>query len=217
MKTIAGLYNGVWSQHLVFTSEKYGPFFDLLYVADFAKADLHRHAGLYIPFQSNLDFLARHRDKVEGYIQEGGTVVLEGHGDRRLFPDTRWEHAPVDQDWWMTDKANFPCTIERPDHPVFRSLSLFDANWHHHGYYAQIPATATVLQRGRTGEIVTWSDEQRGKGRLFATTLDCIVEMGVNQITHLDPFLDALTLWITGVRPVGRYAPPPAALAGAGA
>ncbi len=58
--------------------------------------------------------------------------------------------------------------------------------------YFRAPANATVLQGGRNGEIVTSVDEPRGKGRLFASTQDCEVEMGVNQIKHLDPFLDSV-------------------------
>lgn len=208
MKKIAALYNGVWSQHLVFTSEKYAPFFEEIYIGDFPNAELSGYAALYIPFQTNFDALAEHREKVEAYLNAGGTVIVEGHGDERVFPYAKWEYAPIDQDWWLTDKTNYPATIENPAHPVFKNLSMLDANWHHHGIYTVIPDTAEVLQRGRKGEIVTWVDEKKFTGKIFATTQDCVVEMGVNQITHLDNFLDSLVYWVTGEMPQGKYAPP---------
>lgn len=207
-RKIAGLLSGTWPSYMVFTSEKYGPFFDTVYVGDFGEVNLQDYAGLYIPFLSNLDALTEHREKIEAYLNDGGTVIIEGHGDSRIFPDAVWVQAPVDQDWWLTDKMNYPSTIENPLHPVFKSLSLPDANWHHHGIYTSVPETAEVLQRGRGGEIVTWVDEKKFKGKVFATTQDCVVEMGVNQITHLDKYLDALVCWVTGVMPQGKYAPP---------
>ncbi|MBC8043047.1 MAG: hypothetical protein IAF08_06340 [Rhizobacter sp.] len=212
-RKLVGLLSGTWPPYMVFTSEKYSPFFDTVYVGDFGQCNLLDYAGLYIPFLSNLDALAEHRQKIAAYLEHGGTVIIEGNGDSRIFPDAVWTPAPIDQDWWLTDKMNYPSTIENPQHPVFKNLSLPEANWHHHGIYTAIPDTAEVLQRGRKGEIVTWVDEKKLRGKVFATTQDCVVEMGVNQITHLDKYLDALVHWVTGVMPQGKYAPPQATLA----
>lgn len=205
---IAGLYNGVWSQYLVYSSEKYRPFFDIVYMGDLPACDLTQYAALYIPFQSNMDGLAERREQIEEYLEAGGTVIVEGNCDERLFPFARWEHRHLDQDWWMTDKSNYPCTVENPEHPVFRNLSMYHANWHNHGVYTVVPDTAEVLQRSREGEAVTWVDERRYKGRIFATTQDALVEMGIGQIRHLDEFVDAVVEWATGRKPQGRYTLP---------
>ena len=208
-KKIAGLYNGVWSQYMVFTSEKYAPFFDMLYVGDLASHDLNEYAALYIPFQSNMDALGDRSEQIEEYLNAGGTVIVEGLSDKRFFPFAAWEHRHLDQDWWMTDKSNYPCTVEEAGkkHPVFKDLSMFHSNWHNHGVYTTIPDTAEVLQRSREGEVVTWTDERRYKGRIFATTQDALVEMGIGQIRHIDPFLDAVVEWVTGVKPQGEFLP----------
>lgn len=209
-KKIAGLYNGVWSQYMVYTSEKYSPYFEMVYMGDIAEHNLNDYAALYVPFQSNMDGLAAARDQIEAYLNDGGTVIIEGMCDRRLFPFAAWEHRHLDQDWWMTDKTNFPCTVEEAgaEHPVFRDLSMFHANWHNHGVYTEIPDTAVVLQRSREGEVVTWTDEKRYAGTIFATTQDALVEMGIGQIRHIDPFMDSVIEWVTGSRPEGTYRPP---------
>jgi len=61
-----------------------------------------------------------------------------------------------------------------------------------------------VVQRDQSGDVVTWQ-QRRGRGLVFASTKDPIVEDGVQQIRHLDCYCDALTEWLGGGRPEGRF------------
>jgi hypothetical protein len=66
--------------------------------------------------------------------------------------------------------------------------------------YTRVPASADIIQANVAGEVITWQTHEYG-GTLLATTLDPIVEHGVQQITHLDNYVDRLTQWLCGVRP----------------
>jgi hypothetical protein len=87
---------------------------------------------------------------------------------------------------------------------VFLGLSARHSCWHVHGIYSRIPEDAQVLQTNSEGEIITWQTSRYG-GTLFVSTLDPIVEHGIQQIRHLDHFVDNLTTWLCGVRPEGRF------------
>ena len=75
--------------------------------------------------------------------------------------------------------------------------------WYVKYIIAKIPDGATVIQRNGADEIVTWETNEYG-GALLATTLDPIVEHGVQQIRHLDNYVDNLVDWLCDVRPAGR-------------
>jgi len=49
----------------------------------------------------------------------------------------------------------------------------------------------------------------RGSGR--EPTVDPIVEHGIQQIRHLDNYVDKLTAWLCGAAPEGRFTIDPAA------
>lgn len=59
------------------------------------------------------------------------------------------------------------------------------------------------------GEIITWRTDRYG-GTLFASTLDPIVEDGIQQIRHLDNYVDKLTTWLSETTPEGRLHDPSA-------
>lgn len=69
-----------------------------------------------------------------------------------------------------------------------------------HGVYSRVPAGARILQRSRRGEVVSWESHAHG-GTLLAATTDPIIEHGVQQIRHLDNFVDQLVFWLCDRRP----------------
>jgi hypothetical protein len=121
--------------------------------------------------------------------------------------DAAWEDRPVNNYWWVTDPENPPISETDFSHPVYQGLSKRHACWHTHGAYTRIPAHAAVVQKKPGGDIITW-EASYGEGTLLATTLDPIVEHGVQQITHLDNYVDKLTYWLCGVQPEGRFEVP---------
>jgi hypothetical protein len=63
----------------------------------------------------------------------------------------------------------------------------------------ELPTFLMVQRLSKKDEkdIITWQTSQYG-GILLATTLDPIVEHGIQQITHLDNYVDKLIYWLTG-------------------
>lgn len=195
---IAMLFNGVWSQYVLATAPKYRAFFDLIPTHELDAGRLQGHLALLIPFQSNQAVLGDRRNVVSGFLAQGGHVAV--FGDASDWIDGHWEERPVDNSWWTRRPAEPPIAWTDFSHPLFAGLTPRQAGWHHHGVYTDIPAAARILQRSRQDEIVCWETRAHG-GTLLAATSDPIVEHGVQQIGHLDHFVDQLVFWLCGERP----------------
>jgi hypothetical protein len=193
------IYNGVWTQQVVATAPKYRALLELLYVHDLAALDLGRYRALIVPFQNDHEALARQRDKLYALLAAGGRIAV--FGDSAHWLDARWVPRPLDNHWWKTHPTTPPVAHTRFDHPLFAGLSPRQAGFHHHGVYLRVPPQAEVLQRSDQGEVITWQTHEYG-GVLLASTMDPIVEHGVQQLGHLDALVDQLIAWLCGVRPV---------------
>jgi hypothetical protein len=199
MKPIAMLFNGVWSQYTFATAPKYRDFFELLYIHDLNETQLANYSALVIPFQSHLQALAEHQALLDGFLAKGGTIAAFGDSASSGF-GAHWEDRPVNNHWWKETPDAPPVALTDFSHPLFAGLTPRQACWHCHGVYTKIPEGARSIQTNSNHEWVTW-ELLIGKGRLLASTLDPIVEHGVQQIRHLDHFCDNLTYWLCGQRP----------------
>lgn len=202
MAPIAMIYNGVWSHYVAANAPKYRPFYDLRYVHDIRPGDLDGYRAVVVPFQSHQPALARIRVAVMAVAERGGKVFVEG--DASWIDDATWADRPVNNYWWVTDPNNPPAQHTDFDHPVYRGLLPRHACWHTHGIYSRIPGDARVIQRNGAGETITW-ERRLGAGKMLCTTLDPLVEHGVQQIRHLDHYVDNLTVWLCGKRPEGPF------------
>lgn len=104
----------------------------------------------------------------------------------------------------MTDPGNPPVSETDYSHPLYSGLQPRHAFWHYHGVYTSVPPQARIIQRKVDGAVVTWETNQYG-GALLVTTLDPIVEHGVQQIRHLNNYCDKLTEWLIDVKPHGEF------------
>lgn len=199
MAPIAMIYNGVWSHYTMARAPKYRELYDLLYVHDIKAGDLDGYAAVVVPFQSNQRALEELRDAMFGVLARNGKIFVEGNA---TWLDATWEDRPVNNYWWASDPGNPPAQDTDYSHPVYRGLTARQACWHTHGAYTAVPAGANIIQRNGAGEVITWQSRAYG-GALLVTTLDPIVEHGVQQIRHLDHYVDNLTEWLCGVRPSG--------------
>ncbi len=197
------LFNGVWSQYAFAKATKYRELYTLLYVHDLDAAQLDAVDALVIPFQSNHKAFARHRELLYGFLAQGKRVFVEGDSSA-LWLDATWEDRPVNNFWWVKDPHNSPVSATDHSHPIYTGLQPRHAFWHYHGVYTRVPAHAEIIQKNVDGDIVTWQTDHFG-GTLLVTTLDPIVEHGVQQITHLDHYCDRLTEWLTGEKPAGKF------------
>lgn len=197
-KPIALIFNGVWSHFAVARSPKYREFMELVYVHDLALTDLSRYQALIVPFQTDHCALSSHREALYAFLALGRKVAV--FGDAAHWIDAEWQDRPVNNYWWAEDASQPPIAHTRFDHPLFAGLTPRQACWHHHGVYTRIPPGADILQSSADGDVIAWQSQAYG-GTLLAATSDPIVEHGVQQIQHLDHFVDALVQWLCGQRP----------------
>jgi hypothetical protein len=203
MKKIGLIFNGVWSHYAFAKATKYRELFELLYVHDLDGAQLAHLDALVIPFQSHHVAIAQHKHLIYGFLAAGKRVFVEGDSSASWL-DATWEDRPVNNYWWVTDPSNPPVSETDFTHPIYAGLQPRHAFWHYHGVYTRIPDHARTIQRDLSGAIVTWETSYFG-GALLVTTLDPIVEHGVQQIQHLDHYCDRLVFWLVGTSPSGAF------------
>lgn len=203
MQTIGLIFNGVWSHYVFAKAPKYRDLYKLLYVHDLEESQLEGLKALVIPFQSNQQALAKRKDLLYNFLQNGGKIFVEGDSTADWL-DAQWEDRPVNNYWWVNAPNNPPVSDTDYAHPIYEGLKPRHACWHTHGAYTRVPDNARIVQTNADSEIISWETDEYG-GTLFATTLDPIVEHGVQQITHLDNYVDKLTEWLCGVKPEGKF------------
>lgn len=215
MAKIGLIFNGVWSHYAMATAPKYRDIYQLIYVYDLDTTNLSELDALVIPFQSNQLALTEHRQIIYDFLAAGKKVFVEGDSSTAWL-DARWEDRPVNNYWWVENPNNPPVSQTDYSHPVYVGLTPRQACWHTHGVYTRVPDHAEIVQTAPNGDVISWQTNHYG-GTLFATTLDPIVEHGVQQITHLDNYVDRLTEWLSGLKPVSERMTIDPALYGAGA
>ncbi len=203
------VFNGVWSQYAFAMAPKYKSIYDLVYVYDLSAERISGLEALVIPFQSNQQELTRKKSVLYDFLAAGKKIAVFGDSQPDWL-DAHWEDRPVNNYWWVEDPTNPPISKTDYGHPVYQGLSPRHACWHIHGIYTEIPDHATVIQSNEQGETITWQTTAYG-GVLFASTLDPIVEHGIQQIRHLDNYCDRLTAWLSGITPEGTFEIDPSA------
>jgi len=203
IKKIGLIFNGVWSQYAFAKATKYRDLYKLLYIHDLDAAQMDAVDALAIPFQSNHRAIAQRRDLLYDFLAQGKRVFVEGDSSAQWL-DATWEDRPVNNFWWVKDPHNSPVSATDHSHPIYNGLTPRHAFWHYHGIYTRVPEHAEIIQKNVDGDVVTWQTNHFG-GTLLVTTLDPIIEHGVQQITHLDNYCDRLTEWLIGIRPEGKF------------
>ncbi len=206
MKTIGLLFNGVWSHYTFATAPKYKALIKMIYIHDFDEKSLDGLEALIIPFQSNQKAIAVNKTVIYDFLAKGKKVFIEGDSSMDWIA-AKWEDRPVNNYWWVENPNNPPISETDFTHPVYEGLTPRHTCWHTHGSYTSMPTEARAIQKKPNGEIISWETNQYG-GTLFATTLDPIVEHGVQQITHLDNYVDKLIHWLSGDTVSGTFEVP---------
>jgi len=203
MQPIGLIFNGVWSHYTFAKAPKYRDLYQLIYVHDLDAASLEGLQALVIPFQSNHKVLAEKQQLIYSFLQKGGKVFVEGDSSADWL-DAQWEDRPVNNYWWVKTPDQPPVSDTNYEHPIYQGLTPRHACWHTHGAYTRVPTHAEIVQTNAKGEVISWQTNHYG-GTLFATTLDPVVEHGIQQITHLDNYVDKLTTWLCGEQPEGQF------------
>lgn len=202
MSQLALIFNGVWSHYAFAKAPKYRDIFDLVYIYDLEYDRIKDYEAVIVPFQSNQKELSRRQDALYRFLADGKKVFVEGDSSTDWIEGV-WEDRPVNNYWWVENPDNPPISQTDYTHPIYQGLKPRHACWHIHGIYVDVPDHAEVIQQNERGEVISWQTHAYG-GTLFATTLDPIVEHGIQQITHLDNYVDRLTKWLCGTEPEGR-------------
>lgn len=197
------IFNGVWSHYTFAKATKYRDLYELVYVYDLTDEKVAKYDALVIPFQSNQRELTAHKDVIYTFLADGKKVFIEGDSSPAWL-EAQWVDRPVNNYWWVKNPTNPPVAKTDFTHPIYDGLNARHSCWHTHGAYTSAPSEARIIQTNSDGEIISWETNQYG-GTLFATTLDPIVEHGVQQITHLDNYVDQLTEWLIGIKPQGSF------------
>lgn len=203
MYKIGLVFNGVWSHYAFATAPKYRDIFKLLYVYDINEEMINDLDAICIPFQSNHKALAEKKDLLYNFLKEGKKIFIEGDSSANWL-DAQWEDRPVNNYWWVRDPNNPPVSHTNYDHPLYKGLKPRHACWHTHGAYTRLPEHANIIQTNNDKEVITWETNEYG-GTLLVTTLDPIVEHGIQQITHLDNYVDRLVEYLTGIKTEGKF------------
>lgn len=205
-KKIGLIFNGVWSQYTFATAPKYEPLVKMIYIHDLEAAALEGLDAIIVPFQTNQKVMAQNKALIYDFLAQGKKVFVEGDSTIDWL-DAQWEDRPVNNYWWVKDPNKPPVSETDFSHPIYDGLTPRHSCWHTHGSYTSVPSAASVIQKKENGEIITWETNQYG-GTLMATTLDPIVEHGVQQITHLDNYVDKLIAWLCDVQVNGTFTIP---------
>jgi len=201
MSQIALIFNGVWSHYAFAKAPKYQNIYDLVYSYDLDYNRIKDYEAVIVPFQSNQKELSRRQDALYRFLADGKKIFVEGDSSTDWIEGV-WEDRPVNNYWWVENPDKPPISQTDYTHPIYQGLKPRHACWHIHGIYVDVPDHAEVIQRNEKGEVISWQTHAYG-GTLFATTLDPIVEHGIQQITHLDNYVDRLTKWLCGTNPEG--------------
>lgn len=206
MKKIGLLFNGVWSHYTFATAPKYKDIIKLIYIHDLSDEALEGLEGLLIPFQSNQEIIVENKQAIYNFLGKGKKVFVEGDSTTDWI-DAEWVDRPTNNYWWVENPNNPPISETDFSHPVYKGLSARHSCWHTHGSYLSTPKNARIIQTKPDGEIITWETNEYG-GTLMATTLDPIVEIGVQQITHLDNYVEKLVKWMCSETVSGPFEVP---------
>lgn len=129
--------------------------------------DLARYAGLVITSTVDQEFLAQHREVIEGYLDSGGVVVFGGHLHRKWLPASS-AFVPL-----RGAKLRDYQVVEVADHPIFAGVDAEDLTFRRGvaGFFARghhpLPEGARALTRLSGGQAATYLDEVSTNGTIL--------------------------------------------------
>lgn len=195
-KRLASLYDGSAFQHRTLNEPKYRRHIDeIVYLLDLPVVDLSRFDALLIPDRIHHERLAESKDRIIDFLERGGTVIALGERPNAWLPGVRWEHRPTNFWWWLEPKASSGLVLNRPDHSLFRYITLDDATWHQHGVFWPPDGVETVISM-EDGGVVLYVDRVSTPGTLVVTCLDPIAHFGSYFMPATERFLDGFLPWV---------------------
>ena len=196
-RRVAAIYGGTAFQHRTLNEPKYRRHIDeLIYLLDLPNVDLTQFDVVIVPDRMHHARLEEHRDQIVAYLEQGGTVIAFGEQPRAWLPGIRWEHRPTNFWWWLEPNPRSGLVLTRPEHSLFRYITLEDATWHQHGVFWPPEGVETLITL-EDGGVVLYVDRVSTAGTLIVTCLDPIAHFGSYFMPATERFLDGFLPWVS--------------------
>ncbi len=202
MRRLGALYGGSSAHHRGLHEPKYARWLSrIVYLPELAATDLSDLDGVLVPERLHRRLLERSRAQLAEVLERGATVVL--FGDQSVYgacpdgwlPGVAWEHRPTNFWWWLDPEAHSGIVAARPEHSLFRRISLADATWHHHGVFRPPRGADTVIAT-TDGAAVLYVDRVSSPGTLVVCSLDPLSHYGSYFMPATERFLDGFLPWL---------------------
>lgn len=196
MRKIAVLYTGSSHQHRTFTEPKYKQYIEeLVYLPKLDEVDLHPYDVLIIPSQIHEKLITRHLDRIHAFLDQGKVVVALGAQHNNWFTGHHWEFRPTNFWWWREPGAKSGLVLTKPEHDLFRYITLADATWHYHGVFFPKHEVESLIEIENDGSIF-YVDKDSTSGTLILTTLDPEYHYGSYFMPATERFMDGFLPWL---------------------
>lgn len=196
MRKIAVLYGGDSHQYRTWHEPKYHQYFyKLIYLPEFNQTSLDDTDVLLFPSQLHQGLVAASQEKISEFTSRGGTVAAFGAQPCSWLPGHNWEFRPTNFWWWLDPDAQSGLVLKRPEHDLFRHITLKDATWHYHGVFWPAQG-AEILVSVEDGGAILYIDKVTTPGTLIMTTLDPEYHYGSYFMPATERFLDGFLPWL---------------------
>ncbi|WP_126425279.1 hypothetical protein [Brevibacillus marinus] len=196
MRKIAALYGGNAHQQRTLYESKYRRFFaEVIYLPALYRGSLDEFDVLLVPSQLHQGLLARSQPQIRQFLNRGGIIAAFGAQPQPWLPGHNWEFRPTNFWWWLEPNAKSGLVLKRPEHDLFRYITLEDATWHYHGVFWPA-AGAEILIEVEDGGAIFYIDKLTTPGTLILTTLDPEFHYGSYFMPATERFLDGFLPWL---------------------
>ncbi|HET8726004.1 MAG TPA: hypothetical protein VFO41_00725 [Alphaproteobacteria bacterium] len=205
MARMAALDGGTYYHDESLRGQRFRGYFErTIYLPDLAQAPLGDLDALIVTCRSNPDFLRASADRLRNFLESGKTLVAMGECEAHTWLPLDWTPTPTNFWWWLDSGADPGLRIAAHEHPLFRTMSLADATWHHHGFFRPASGAVSLIDRAEGGSILLEDKANFGPGRLIAMTLDPFYHHGSFFMPAATRFLDKFLPWLSETLDEGR-------------
>jgi hypothetical protein len=195
MKRLGIIYGGASYHHRTLNHPKYREFFSRsIYLPDFDQTNLSDLDGLLIPARLHRRLILSIRPKLEEFLRNGKAVLAFGEQPTPYLPGVNWEYRPTNFWWWKEPGGSSGLVLARPEHSLFRHITLEDATWHYHGVFWP-PLDSETLIATDDGGAVLYIDRVSTPGTIVVTSLDPIYHFGSYFMPATERFLNGFLPW----------------------
>ena len=166
---------------------------------DLGSTDLEAFRVLLVPCRTPANRMIAHRERLLGYLDQGGTIVATGESHSHLWlPSFAFHPHPTNYWWWLEEGADLGVTVTASEHELFRYLEPEALTWHLHGWFDPPPG-ADVLATNATGGAILFDDRSTTNGRMILTTLDSFYHHRSHFMPATTRFLDGFLAWVASL------------------